>query len=339
MARTWVRRGLGVCVLALIGAGAWAAFNWDSLQAKYAVHKLKSADDEAERAKWADALAARDPDALLALGTDPGSSVRNAATSALAKHLESLPPSDPHGGELARHAVDAFLACSGDAEREALVSLLPVVVPRAGSAHTAKSRSAVSTALSMPAANARVCAIRAAASLSMRVELVPLLSAPEAEVRRAALFAIGPAADAEPVIGDEELFHWLHDPDADVRTICRAALVSRGRSDSEIGLGKKLVDPNAAERLTLLLELRYEEELADVEPWLERLSRDADPGVRAGAARVVMEINRQRGMPAPAWVVRIVESDPQPTVRRIAKFYSSPLAGPSGSEIRLIEGP
>ena len=54
----------------------------------------------------------------------------------------------------------------------------------------------------------------------------PLLAAQEAEVRRAALFAVGPATDDDPVVGDEDLFRWLHDPDAGVRQGCHDALTS-----------------------------------------------------------------------------------------------------------------
>ena len=193
--------------------------------------------------------------------------------------------------------------------------------------------------MKMPSATGRAAAIRAANLIAMRTEIVPLLSAPEAEVRRAALFAVGPAIDGEPVIGDEDLFHWLHDPDADVRTICRAALVSRGRSDVEIHLGGRLIDPEANERLKLLIDLRYDDELPDVEPWLERLSHDADPGVRVGAARVMMEVAGERKLPAPAWVGRLAEADPNPVVRRVAKYYRSPPAALPDAGIPLDAGP
>src|SRR5439155_15416642 len=134
---------------------------------------------------------------------------------------------------------------------------------------------------------ARLLAIRLAMhpSLKMRPDLLPLLHAAEPEVRRAALFAVGPATDDDPVIGDEEMFRWLHDADTGVRKVCYDALVSRGRTETEIALGRRLTHPDVRERLELLRDLRFDDDLADPEPWLERLGRDAEPAVRAGAAR------------------------------------------------------
>lgn len=337
MARKWVRRGLGACILALVGTATWAAMNRDQLMTRYAAHRFTAAANEAERAQWAEDLATRDPQSLVAYTTAGSGEVRASATAALAKHLESLPPADSHGSEIAGQLLDAF-ASAGESERDALAGLLPVLVFRGGTIHAGKSKAAVVAGLKMPLAKARVSAIRAAVAMSMRGEIVPMLSAPEPEVRRAAMFAVGPATEGESVIGDEELFHWLHDPDGDVRTICRAALVSRGRSDSEIVLGKKLIAPDAAERLTLLVDLRYEDELPDVEPWLERLSRDVEPGVRAGSVRVMMEIKRERGLPTPAWVSRIADADPCETVRHVARVLMQP-SPVVDSSIRLIEGP
>lgn len=339
MVRTWARRSGVFALLAMIGGGAWAVSNWDSLQTQYALRQLKSATTDEDRAARADALAARDGGTreLVELARHSDEPLRGACVAALARHLESLPPADSRGSELSLLLIEGIT--SGE-YAESLSPLLPTVVQRIGGVYGAKCRAAVSEGLKSPSASIRTAAIRAAVhpGVNLRTEVVALLNAPEAEVRRAAMFAVGPASDSEAAIGDEDLFKWLHDPDADVRSICRAALVSRGRSDSEIGLGKRLVDPDAGERLKLLLDLRFDDELPDVEPWLERLSHDVDPGVRAGAARVAMEINVDRMRPAPAWVVRLADADPNLTVRRIAKFYrtSKPMAD---VEIRLVEGP
>src|SRR5947207_625450 len=74
---------------------------------------------------------------------------------------------------------------------------------------------------------ARVLAVRLALhpDIKMRADLVPLLGDPAAEVRRAALCAVAAVADGEPLVGDEELFRWLHDPDGGVRKACHDALV------------------------------------------------------------------------------------------------------------------
>lgn len=335
MARTWLRRGAMVTAIAIIGGGTWAVANLDTLQTRFAAYRLKNATTPDDRALWADELAARDPRGLVALARQSEEAFRAACAAAFAKRLDSLPPTDPAGDELAMLAIEEI--ASGN---ESFATLLPVVVQRCGAVHGEKCRAAVRTGLKSASASTRVAAIRAAIhpSAGLRNEVTPLLSAAEPEVRRTAMLAIGPASDSETVIGDEDLFRWLHDPDSDVRSICRAALQSRGRSGSEIALGKRLVAPDAAERLKLLLDLRYDDELPDVEPWLERLSHDADPSVRAGAARVALEIGFERMRPAPAWVARLAETDSDVTVRRIVRMHRG-LSPMQDSEIRLVEGP
>jgi hypothetical protein len=160
--------------------------------------------------------------------------------------------------------------------------------------------------------------------------VVPLLAAKEPELRGASLFAVTAGPDADQVLADDELFRWLHDPDAGVRKVCHDALVSRDRTDAEISLGQRLSHPEATERLKLLLDLRYDE-VADPEPWLERLSRDPEPAVRAGAARVMVEVAASRKQPCPAWVGRVSDADAHPTVRFVAGYYRRlPAPVPNG---------
>jgi hypothetical protein len=339
MVRMSLRRGVAGLVLVLLGTAAWAGSNWNSLQTRYAAHRLQTSSSDEDRASWADALAARGDDGtrrlleLLRAGEPP---VRGAAAAALDRHLSSLPENDPQATVLSGQILDLFAGCD-EPGREAILSILPIVLSRAGTVHVSESKPVVSAALKMPSVTARLAAIRAAMNpqIGLRSEIVTLLEAGEPEIRRAALFAVGPASDGEAVIGDEALFHWLHDRDAGVRTICREALVSRGRSEAEIALGRRLVAPDAAERLKLLLDLRFDDDVSDVEPWLERLSRDVDPSVRAGSVRVMMELCIERQTPPPAWTTRLAERDADPTVRRIAHFYRSQ----SDAGIRLIEGP
>jgi hypothetical protein len=155
----------------------------------------------------------------------------------------------------------------------------------------------------------------------MRRETIQLLADPAAEVRAAALVATAMPGDGAPLVSDEDLFRWLHDPDDGVRTICRDALVNRDRTEVEIALGRRLTNPDPRERLMLLIDLRYGNELADPEPWLERLSRDIEPAVRAGAARVAVEIRGDQRLSSPAWVDRVADTDPDPTVRRVAAYF------------------
>ena len=325
--RTWVRRGLLGLALALAAAGTWAGLNASALKCRYAVHKLKAAGTDEERAKWADDLAARGDDGLpklLDLLTSDDARWCAAAAGALDRHLAKLPDGDPRAVTLGGEVLDLFPRCR-EPGRRAVLGMVAGMLKRNGAADPAKCRAVVAAGLAMPAAEDRLAAIRLAMhpTVKMRADLVPLLSAPEAEVRRAALFAVGPATDDDPVLGDEELFRWLHDADDGVRKVCYDALVSRGRSEPEIALGRRLAHPDPAERLKLLLDLRYDDDVADPEPWLERLGRDPDPAVRAGAARVAVEVAAERQQPTPVWVGRLADADPYLTVRRVAGFYRS----------------
>ena len=72
---------------------------------------------------------------------------------------------------------------------------------------------------------------------------------------------------------------------------------------------------------SLLVELRFSgENLGEPGPWLERLSRDTDPAIRAGAARVACE----RKLPFATWVKRLAKEDPDAGVRQIAEFTEWP---------------
>ncbi|HXD86398.1 MAG TPA: hypothetical protein VN641_07880 [Urbifossiella sp.] len=324
MGRKWLRRGAAGLAGILLIAGVWTGTHWSTLRTRYAAHRLQAAATEEERTRWADALAAHGDEGterLLELLRASGESVRSAAAAALERHMQGLPANDPRGAVLGEKLLDLFADGSEDG-REALVGMLPRILDDCGALHRDKCRGVVALALKMPSVPARLAAIRAAMNpeIDLRGAIVPLLDAAEPEVRRAALFALGPATDAATVIGDEELFRWLFDADSGVRTLCREALLSRGRTETEIGLGRRLADPEPGERLKLLLDLRYDD-LADPEPWLERLSRDTNPGVRAGAVRVMMELAAVRRLPAPPWVVKMQDSDPDPTVQRIARYY------------------
>jgi hypothetical protein len=336
--RKLVRRaGLGFA-LVLVATGAWAGFNWTALQARYAAYRVRAAADDDARARWADRLAAYgDPGLSHLVGFvrsgDPACGP--AAAGAVGRYLDALPDGDPRAVTLAGQLLDAFPG-AGEAAPAAVLELLPVVLKRTGPAHAGRCREVVAAGLRMPGPAARLLAVRLAMhpEVRMRADLVGLLSAPEPEVRRAALFAVGPATDAEPVVGDEDLFRWLHDPDAGVRTVCYDALVSRGRTEQEIALGRRLTNPDSAERLRLLLDLRYDDDVPDPEPWLERLSRDAEPAVRAGAARVAVEVAADRRLSVPVWVGRLADADPDPTVRRVAGYFRKLPAAAPGDGLR-----
>lgn len=340
--RKAVRRVLAALVLVLVAAGTWAGFNAAFLQARYAAHRLKTATTDEDRARWADKLLAHGDAGLPLLvecvrSGDPA--CRLAAIAALGRHLESLPDGDPRAVQLGGHLLAAFGTCD-ESGQAAILQLAPAVLKRAGSAHAAQCREVVAAGLRMPAVEPRLAAIRLAMhpDVRLRADVLPLLSAPEPEVRQAAMFAVGPTTDDDPVIGDEDLFRWLHDPDEGVRKVCYAALVSRGRTEPEITLGRRLVHPDPRERLELLRDLRYDDEVPDPEPWLERLGRDADPAVRAGAARTAVVVSVERRVPIPAWVGRLADADPDPTVRRIAHYFRA-HPPPRDAALRTAGGP
>jgi hypothetical protein len=93
-------------------------------------------------------------------------------------------------------------------------------------------------------------------------------------------------------------------------------LRSRGRTARDIHLGRRYTAPDPAERQKLLLDLADEEGL-DVTVWLDRLTADPDPAVRAGAARMAVERRADLG----DRIEQMSKSDPDGTVRRIADYY------------------
>ena len=341
--RIVLRRTLVGVVLTLTAVGVWAGVNRTALRVKYAARGLTTATTDADRAARADALVGHGDagiQVLIGCVRAGDAAVRSAALAALDRHLNDLPETDPRAAAVCGQLLDAAAGCD-DAGRESLLAMLPTLLKRGGTAHAAACRELVAAGLKMPAVESRLTAVRTAMQpqLHLRAAVVPLLDAAEPEVRRAALFAVGPATDDEPVIGDEELFRWLHDPDPGVRTGCHDALVSRGRTDTEISLGRRLAHPAAGNRLGLLFDLRHDDEATDPEPWLERLSRDPDPGVRAGAARVAVELATDRRLPVPVWVGRLADADPEPSVRRVAHHYRSRPADMVDTDIRTAAGP
>ena len=199
----------------------------------------------------------------------------------------------------------------------------------------------VAAALASPDAAVRVQAVRLTLHppIAMRREVVPLLADPDAEVRSAALVAAAMPGDGEPIIADEDLFRWLHDPDESVRKVCRDALVSRDRTEAEIALGRRLTNPDPRERLMLLLDLRYGR-------------RAGRPGAVAGAAQPRHRAGRasrrgagrggdpaERRLGCPAWVDRVADTDPDPTVRRVAAISGAVSSAPAADAIRPAGGP
>jgi hypothetical protein len=317
--RTWAKRaGLGFLVLA-VAAGGYAVANRTELLARYAGHRFAAAESDEARAESAAGLIALGDMggpylvAPFAAGDEAGC---RAVVAALKAHLSNVSPTDPAYASALRPLV-AAQPTFAPAGAEAALAMVPLVVK----CPDADAKAWVRAGLAAPTAagRARAAGLALLPGVGLAAETAPLLDDPDAAVRRAALLAVGPAADdGPPAVDDESLFRFLHDADAEARELCATALRSRGLDDVQVGLATKLASPDPADRLRLLLDLRSAgESIRDPGPWLERLSRDADPAVRAGAVRVGFEAR----LGFAGWADRLAAADPDPTVRRLAGYY------------------
>jgi hypothetical protein len=145
-------------------------------------------------------------------------------------------------------------------------------------------------------------------------QVVPLLKDSDAQVRRLAVLAVGAL---HQVIQEDALLPMLHDSDADVRRLCEGALRSRGLHDSHIFLGKLITDSRPQQRMKVFQHLRS---AIDLEPgiWLERLSKDESPAVRAAAVREAVLFP---DVDFSARLREIAQTDPSPTVQQLAVYY------------------
>jgi HEAT repeat protein len=164
----------------------------------------------------------------------------------------------------------------------------------------------------------RIRAIRFARDpeIDLAAEVVQALSDPAPEVRRSAMLIAGPLESAIPT---DDLVHWLHDSDQEVRRVCEKALRARGLQDESLLLGRVITDAQAGNRLQIFSLLKNAD---DVEPgvWLRRLSHDSSPAVRAAAIRAAAE---QTQVNLADRIQQMAQNDPCPTVRQLAEFYLS----------------
>jgi len=180
------------------------------------------------------------------------------------------------------------------------------------------SREVVRTCLraSSPAQRIRAIQLGLHPGMDLLEQVVALLADPVAEVRRAAMLAVGPASQ---VVRDEGLLPSLHDPDPEVRRLCEAALRARGLRPEHLKLGRLLTDPHPVVRLQVLDQLLR---TADLDPglWLRRLSHDPSPAVRVAALRVM---SQQQSVDLSDRIEQMTRSDPSPTVCKLARYYWS----------------
>lgn len=184
------------------------------------------------------------------------------------------------------------------------------------------SRRLALSGLEAEEAAARLAAVRLVLRGPLRQEgdlltkLVPLLKDDSAEVRQAALIALGTSRD---LVSDDDLLPLLHDPDQDVQTLCETALRSRGLQESHILLARLISDDRPGARLQVLQHLR---QTSDLEPrvWLRRLCQDPAPAVRAAAIRAAASQTVVDMLPE---LRELAQEDPSPTIRELAGYYLS----------------
>ncbi len=169
----------------------------------------------------------------------------------------------------------------------------------------------------------RLAAIRLAVlpGLNLHEHLAPLITGsntdPSIEVRQLVLLALG---EHEKLLSTDEMCKYLNDPDKEVQTIAERALQVRGLSQNQIKLARLMHDPNAVSRAELPGLVVSTSEV-DTFQWMERLSKDPAPSVRAATARVLGVSSDQR---MTSLLKKLSEQDEDQTVQQIARFYLQP---------------
>ncbi len=313
--------GIGLAIVA--ASTAYGALQYSELRARYTEHRLSGATTHEERLSLATQLFTSGNVGRNRLFTSLNTGDEAMCASigeAIQTSLVTLPAIDPLRAECATRILATY---ENDSEpgQVAVLNLAPEFLKCSDPAILDKVRVVVKSGLGSTN-SVRVIAAKIAARPGMKLhaELQPLLHDAESSVRASALLGVGTANDT--TLPDEELFRWLNDPASEVRTVCEAVLQTRGRSATDISMGRRLTHPNATERLSLLLDLA-EEPGRDVGPWLEYLSRDPEPAVRAAAARVAIETK----VLFANWIEVLAKNDPDATVRQVATYHRSRANG------------
>lgn len=183
-------------------------------------------------------------------------------------------------------------------------------------------RALVHAAIADPRPQCRLGAIRLASAdpVGQLFQIVPLVMGnppdPAPEVRALALVAIG-GPEHEDLVSTDDLIPLLHDSDLAVRQTCAKALASRGLSEFEVQLAARMTHPDPAIRAQVPSQV-FDFPNLDAKQWLQRLSSDPAPAVRAAMVRAAAEFGAL-GLRERLW--EITQSDPNPTVRQLAEYY------------------
>jgi HEAT repeat protein len=316
IARRALRWFVPVVVIA-VAVGVWQR---ERLWIWYCAERLERASPDT-RSEWAQQLASAGEAAvptLLNLLRNDDEGVCVAAASAMDSLVSSWPASDPRRNTFARQFVEIEPRFSTPG-RTAALELLPTVLVGCDPDLASQVKGVVAHTVQSESVDVRIRSIAAALrpEIDCLEAIVPLVDDASPEVRRAAVVALAPVPDGKkPAVTDETLLRCLHDSDAEVRQFAEMGLKSRGRTPREIRLGRRYAAPNSAERQKLLIDLADEDDL-DTTVWLERLTNDSDPSVRAGAARLASERNADLA----DRLAQMSRSDPDSTVRRIVEYY------------------
>ncbi len=339
--KTKRRIGLAVVFTVVAVCGVFALQTSTYVQVQYSSWRFRNASSEQDRLQTAESLAALGKtglDCIVVYMESDNTQLSEPAAKYLVSYVDKLSENNDQQDFLITKLV-GHLAHNTTDQSYLVMQFVPVLLKKTEGKYSDVLRRVVSSALGASEHSVRLFAIKLSLHPHIKThsELLPLLHDSNAEIRQAALFAVTSNND-ELMLSDEELFEWLHDSDASVRKVCLDALLSRNRSEFEIALGSRLTHPNPLERLRLLLDLRYDE-VADPEPWLERLSHDPEPAIRVGAARVIIEVARTRNITLPQWTARMVASDEDPTVRRVANYYLGLRGENNPGNVRPVSAP
>ncbi len=310
--------GIGVGVLLAIGA-AVAMFQWDTLKAKYDAQQFRAATtDEARATHLQSLMNTGEPGAkeLLSVLHDGTPEQCQAVVAAFADRFTESGELDPLR-PLVLNNLQAQHTSFNEAGQQAALELVPELLKHGGSTGAECSKNIVQKNLSGTAeVKTRAARLATLPGVQLQQAVVVLLDDPDAGVRQAAMTVVGPGK----TVGTEELFRHLNDSDAAVRILCEATLSSRGLDTDQIEAGRQLTSADVNDRLQLITKLhrkRNSDEF-DIGPWLERLSRDAEPAVRAAAARVGFDSS----LAFAPWLDHLA-NDPDATVRQIVAFHKA----------------
>lgn len=143
---------------------------------------------------------------------------------------------------------------------------------------------------------------------------------PAAEVRYQALLTVGPP-EHDQIAPTDDLFHLLHDSDANVAFLCARVLGSRGMTPEQIQLTRKMTHPDPAMRAQAP-EMAFDFP-SETKSCLARLCGDPTPAVRAAVLRAIDEFGDESMRDI---VYRLAHHDADQTVRQIARYYLYRLA-------------